>query len=208
MSTEASDEHSLLTQLDWQSHEILRGIYEQGGTATTSEIKKRTRITDTDPITYRFRRAAVALEPNGLIEVHEPDLTASQRSLPLEATLTERGEALAKRVIERDGGPRDLDERLEKIEATLSTLEERLADRSTEAEMTSESHSTTSEARLQAVEQRLDRLEDDAFGGWSEKHQQQYKVMLAGERAVRDFLLDKYGKPFKHYVDERLDADD
>ncbi|MFC6965139.1 hypothetical protein ACFQJ8_27095 [Halocatena marina] len=205
MSTEASDEHLLLTQLDWQSHEILRGIYEQGGTATTSEIKKRTRITDTDPITYRFRRAAVALEPHGLIEVHEPDLTASQRSLPLEATLTERGEALAERVIERDGGPRDLDERLEKIEATLSTLEEKITNQSSVSEPASESHSITSEERLQAVEQRVDRLDDDAFGGWSEKRQQQYQVMLTGERAIRDFLLDKHGESFKHYVDERLD---
>lgn len=40
MAAEAGDNHSLLTQLDRQSQEILRGIYEHGGTATTSEIKQ------------------------------------------------------------------------------------------------------------------------------------------------------------------------
>jgi hypothetical protein len=100
MAAVDSVDDSLLSQLDWKSQEILLGIYEIDGRATTTEIKHRTDITDTDYISYRFRRSAVALEPHGLVEVHEPDLTASDRSRPLEVTLTEKGERLTERLID------------------------------------------------------------------------------------------------------------
>lgn len=209
----ADDEHSdsLLTQLDWKSQVILEAIYKLGGIATTSEIKSNTSIDTNDDIYYRYRRASEALEPHGLIEINEiPE--PSQHNPPFEVTLTEHGERLAERLIERGGGPTNLsfEERFEKIEAALDRFEERLDTQLPASESAPDTDRVTSsvDARFEEIEQRLDHLEatlTGEYGAWSAETQQEHQVMVAGERAVRDFLLDEYGTPFKQYVNERLD---
>ncbi len=206
MATEDSDDRALLTDLDWQSQEILKHLYEHGEKTTTTEIKDRSRITDTDAITYRFRRASTALEPNGLIDVHEPELTVGQRNKPLQATLTEKGERLAERVIERGGETSDLDERLEKIEATLGTLEETIDESARSPEL---EEVTDVNSRLEAVERRVDHLEDavqSELGAWSSEKQHEYKLVVEGTRTVRDFLIQEYEEEFKNYVRTHLDG--
>ena len=203
MSIADSSDDSLLSQLDWKSQEILRAVYENGGRATTSEIKQRTAITDNDHITHRCRRAAVALEPAGLITVADAEKGSPQRNPPLEITLTEQGELLAKRISDRDGRPTEIDQRLERVETTLTALETTVDEQYNETETSEDTGDDDLDARLTTIEQRLDQLEetlDGEYGAWSAEKQHEHAVFGDGFRAMRDLLLDKHEDEFKQYI--------
>lgn len=209
MDDEEESDTTLLNRLDWKSHEILQALADCGGTATTTEIRKQSAIDKNDHITHRYRRASVALEPHGLIEVQDPEPSASQRNLPLQVTLTEKGAALAERLTERRQESRSytLEERLEAVEGTLTTLEATLGTSAPEPD----TDEATVTARLAAVEQRLETLEDalaSEYGGWSAETQAEYQVFANGTRAIRDFLRDEYGPSFKQHVDDYLENND
>lgn len=204
MSTTEDQRASILSELDWKSQAILQAVYDIGGTATTSEIKGDTGI-DNDDIHYRYRRARVALEPQGLIEVNDSRSTTPQRNPPFEVTLTEQGERLAERLIDRnEGDSLSFEDRLEKIEATMNALEATVDEQCVDSETGEDSDVN---ARLTALEQRLDHLEeavDGEYGAWSAEAQQRYQVFTNGSQAMRDFLLDEHGETFREFLTKQL----
>jgi hypothetical protein len=209
MAAVDSVDDSLLSQLDWKYQEILLGIYDIDGRATTTEIKHRTDITDTDYISYRFRRSAVALEPHGLVEVHEPDLTASDRSRPLEVTLTEKGERLTERLIDTGRQTHGVEERLEQLEAALDSLETTVDEQCNGTEQTGETSGDDLDVQLAAIKGRLTHLEDTLdgeYGGWSGEKQRDHETMTDGTRAIRDFLLEHHGDEFRQYIEDHTDV--
>jgi uncharacterized coiled-coil protein SlyX len=204
MSKAGQQESSILPQLDWKSQTIIQAIHRLGGTATTTEIKENTGLDSNDDINYRYRRATNALEPHGLIDVTDP-LDSSQRNPPFEATLTEKGETLAKRLVDRNEGPNtlSLEDRFEKIETTLNSLETTVDERCNRTETPGDAGGDDLDARLTALEQRLDHLEetlDGEHGAWSAEKQHDHEVLANGFRAVRDLLLDKHEDEFKQYI--------
>lgn len=125
MDASESHDDSLLSQLDWKSQEILQALAEEGGQATTTEIRKRTHIDNNDHITHRYERASVALAPNGLIEVHDSEIDSNQRNPTYKVTLTEKGTAFAERLSERDSSASlSLDERVERVEQRLDQFDD------------------------------------------------------------------------------------
>lgn len=200
---------AVLDQLDWKSREILQAIYTNGGQATTSEIKQRTNIDNNDLITYRYRRATPALEPLGLIDVSEPELAASGRTHPLTVTLTEQGTAHAERLIETDGHPSGIEERLEQLETSLTALETTVDEQCNGTEQPEEVGGDDLDVQLAAIKGRLTHLEDTLdgdYGGWSGDKQHDHEAIANGTRAIRDFLLEHHGDEFRQYIEEHTDV--
>lgn len=140
MDENTNEDEKVLEKLDWKAQEVLWAIHENGGTASTTEIKHRSRISNNDHITHRYKRASNALEPLGLIEVLESEGDTNQRNPPLVATLTSRGEELAQRLEDRHESATDLGEQYEMVEGALNQVE----------------------ARTETLESRLDELAETA----------------------------------------------
>ena len=122
MSQTTDDDRPLTEQLDWKSQEILWALYEQDGTADTSEIRSFTGLENNDHILYRLREK---LAPNDLVEVMQPEIENNQ--IPAKVTtLTPTGESVAKKIAERQETPTDISDRIEKVEAGVSQVQARL----------------------------------------------------------------------------------
>ena len=112
MSTEtggdgAGDGGKETENLDWKSQEILRAIYKNNGSATTSQIRALTGIDSNDQILYRFREKLV---PRGVIELEQPE-SETARPEPKVATFTQQGVEAAERLIDERAAPADLESR-------------------------------------------------------------------------------------------------
>lgn len=110
--------------LDWKSHEILRAIYKNDGSANTSEIRALTGIDNNDQILYRFREK---LTPRGLIELEQPE-SETARPKPKVASFTAHGVEVAERIIDERAGTADLESRVDKLEADISRLQQGVDD--------------------------------------------------------------------------------
>lgn len=121
MSTEtgggdAGDGDTGVENLDWKSQEVLRAIYKNDGSATTSQIRALTGIDSNDQILYRFREKLV---PRGLVELEQPE-SETARPEPKIATFTQQGVEVVERIIDERAAPADLESRVDKLEADVS----------------------------------------------------------------------------------------
>lgn len=127
MSTEtggdgAGDGGKETENLDWKSQEILRAIYKNNGSATTSQIRALTGIDSNDQILYRFREKLV---PRGVIELEQPE-SETARPEPKVATFTQQGVEAAERLIDERAAPADLESRVDKLEADVSRVTDQM----------------------------------------------------------------------------------
>lgn len=117
---EGSDELDIDTELDWQAHAVIEAIYDNGGTADTSEIRAITGIDDYNVVLYRVNEK---LEPNGLVDPMQPDPDGGRPRAKV-VTLTEQGEAFAERLIadedESADSPISSVERIERLETQMN----------------------------------------------------------------------------------------
>jgi archaellum component FlaC len=112
----------MLDELDWQSQEILRALLENGGQANTTELRALTGIDDNNPINYRYNNT---LAPRGLVELTQPDAEGN-KLLPKVASLTDRGETVAKAVIEHRGEATNIGDAVEEFNARVTRIESQL----------------------------------------------------------------------------------
>jgi DNA-binding PadR family transcriptional regulator len=127
MSTEtggggAGGENKSTENLDWKSQEILRTLYKNDGSATTSQIRALTGLDSNDQILYRFREKLV---PRGLVELEQPE-SETARPEPKIATFTQQGVEVTERIIDERAGPADIESRVDKLEADFSRATDRI----------------------------------------------------------------------------------
>jgi DNA-binding PadR family transcriptional regulator len=108
--------------LDWKSQEILRTLYKNDGSATTSQIRALTGLDSNDQILYRFREKLV---PRGLVELEQPE-SETARPEPKIATFTQQGVEATERIIDERAGPADIESRVDKLEADFSRATDRI----------------------------------------------------------------------------------
>jgi hypothetical protein len=108
--------------LDWKSQEILRTLYKNDGSATTSEIRALTGLSSNDEILYRYREKLV---PRGLVELEQPE-SETARPEPKIATFTQQGVEVTERIIDERAGPADLESRVDKLEADFSRVTDQM----------------------------------------------------------------------------------
>lgn len=180
--------------LGWRSQAILAAIHEHGGTANTRQIRDATGIEDGTKVPYRMKNK---LPTAGLIEIERPGLDDRGRTLPMEATLTEPGERLAKRIVEAEDEDRlaNMSEYTEQLEAKVNQLETRIEELEDSGSRTDEQ-----DAFGEAVEQ----FTTSKYGAWSKEGTQQFTELLYGMLALRSHLLEE-GDLTRDELDERKD---
>jgi DNA-binding MarR family transcriptional regulator len=178
--------------LGWRSQAILAAIHEHGGTANTREIRDATGIEDGTKVPYRMKNK---LPTAGLIEIERPGLDDRGRTLPMEATLTEAGERLAKRIVEAEDEDRlaNVSDYTERLEAKVNQLETRLDELEDNGSRTDER-----DAFAETVEQ----FTASKFGAWNDEGTQQFTELLVGMLALRNYLLEE-GDLTRDVLDER-----
>jgi DNA-binding PadR family transcriptional regulator len=118
----AGDRNKEIENLDWKSQEILRAIYKNDGSATTSQIRALTGIDSNDQILYRFREKLV---PRGLVELEQPE-SETARPEPKIASFTQQGVEVVERIIDERAAPVDLESRVDKLEADVSRVTDQM----------------------------------------------------------------------------------
>ena len=117
---DGNDEPDVETELDWQAHAVMEAIYDNGGTADTSEIRSITGIDDYNVVLYRLNKK---LEPRGLVDLMQPDPDGGRPRAKV-VTLTEQGKAFAERLAtdedDSDDSPVSSVERIEWLEAQMN----------------------------------------------------------------------------------------
>lgn len=181
--------------LGWRSQAILAAIYEHDGTANTREIRDSTGIEGGTKVPYRMKNKLPAA---GLIEIERPGLDDRGRTLPMEATLTENGERLARRIVEAEDEDRlvGTSDYAEQLEAKVNQLETRIEELESAG-----GRSDEQDALDEAVEQ----FTASKYGAWNDEGTQQFTELLFGMLALRNHLLEE-GDLTRDELDERKDA--
>lgn len=168
--------------LDWKSQEILRAIYKNDGSATTSQIRALTGLDSNDKILYRFREKLV---PRGLVELEQPE-SETARPEPKIASFTEEGVEVTERIIDERAAPADLESRVDKLEADFS----RIADQMDEVRASApDDNGIASDVDVEELDEKTDRL--------------LYQMGL-----IADFLNEKYDGGLSAYRAEQEDNTD
>jgi DNA-binding MarR family transcriptional regulator len=178
--------------LGWRSQAILAAIYEHDGTANTREIRDATGIEDGTKVPYRMKNK---LPTAGLIEIERPGLDDRGRTLPMEATLTEAGDRLAKQIVEAEDEDRlaNMTDYTERLEAKVNQLENRIEELEDSGGRTDEQ-----DAFGETVEQ----FTASKYGAWNDESTQQFTELLFGMLALRNHLLEE-GDLTRDELDER-----
>ncbi|WP_157744254.1 helix-turn-helix domain-containing protein [Halopenitus persicus] len=112
-------------ELDWKAQDVLEALVENGGEATTSEVKSYTGLERNEVIKYRFGKLAEA----GLVETHQPEARNGRPAAKV-ARLTDAAEELldgdGEVDLEVEVGDDDLtiDERMERLEKQMAPIRE------------------------------------------------------------------------------------
>jgi len=109
-------------ELDWKAQDVLEALVENGGEATTSEVKSYTRL-ENEIIKYRFSKLSEA----GLVETHQPQARNGRPAAKVARLTDAAGE-----LIDDDGevdlevGVADdeltIDERMERLEKQMKRM--------------------------------------------------------------------------------------
>jgi uncharacterized coiled-coil protein SlyX len=109
--------------LDWKARDVLEALVENGGEATTSEVKTYTGLERNEVIKYRFGKLSEA----GLVQTYQPS-SENGRPAAKVARLTDDGEALLDGDDEVDLGigvgddDLTIDERMERLEKQMAPI--------------------------------------------------------------------------------------
>lgn len=146
------------TGLDWISRGMLVALSNNGDSATTTEIKTLTGVTEGTKVPYRLKNK---LAPAGLVDLNRPGMDEKGRPLPMEATLTDDGAAVAEELQEHEEQTRtpdiaeytdQLNAEVTQLRSQVNDLEETLQDRQQIDEQVADSLEEL-DSRLETVEQ-------------------------------------------------------
>jgi hypothetical protein len=193
MSKTESTQGDAMTGLDWKSQEILVALYENGGTANTTDLRALTGIDDNAIIIYRHNNK---LAPRGLIELEQPQ-TDGTHIAPKVATLTSTGETVAERILDsRDEEHTTISDYAAQLEAKINQLETRLD----ELETDERRHADQEQDAIAAT---VEQVTASKYGAWSDESTQQFSEVLFGMLALRDYLLEE-GDLTRDELDARM----
>ena len=163
----ASASAGLETELDWVSQGILVALAGNGDSATTTEIKTLTGVTEGTKVPYRLKNK---LAPAGLVELNRPGMDESGRPLPMEVMLTDDGIEVAEELQkhEEQGQTPDITEYADQLNGEITqlrlrvnSLEDTLEQRQEIDEQVADSLEELDD-RLETVEQEIPALNDDS----------------------------------------------
>lgn len=107
-----------LVEVDNLCEEILEGVAQHGGTATSTQVRKLLGIDSTTRFNYRIREKLV---PEGLVETRQPDPSPGEFP-PKEITLTDHGKDYLESLDSQGRFGDDLAARLERLEEQVDSL--------------------------------------------------------------------------------------
>jgi hypothetical protein len=181
MSEADANSGEAMDGLDWKSQEVLRGLYENGGSANTTELRGLTGIDNNAIIVYRHTEK---LAPRGLVELDQPE-TDGTRIAPKVATLTSEGETVAERIIKGRGeASTNVSEYVDQLEAKVNQLETRIDELETAK---NQQQRDEQDALAETVEQ----FRMNKYGAWSSGGTEEFTELLFGMLALRNHLLEE-----------------
>jgi hypothetical protein len=154
--------------LDWISRGVLVALDDNGASATTTEIKTLTGVSEGTKVPYRLKNI---LAPAGLVDLNRPGLDENGRPLPMEATLTDDGLEVAEELQEHEeqGQMPDITEYADQLNGEITQLRSRvnsLEDTIEERQQIDEQVADSLEElddRLETVEQEITTQNGDSF---------------------------------------------
>lgn len=147
-------------ELDWVSRGVLVALAGNGDSATTTEIKTLTGVTEGTKVPYRLKNK---LAPAGLVELNRPGMDESGRPLPMEVTLTDDGMEVAEELQKHENEAQtsnvaeyadQLNGEITQLRSRVESLEQTLEDRQRIDEQVADSLEELDE-RLETVEQEI-----------------------------------------------------
>jgi hypothetical protein len=113
--------------LDWISRGVLVALNDNGDSATTTEIKTLTGVTEGTKVPYRLKNK---LAPAGLVDLDRPGMDEKGRPLPMNAALTDDGKEVAEELQELEEQARtpDIGEYADQLNSELTQLRSRVTD--------------------------------------------------------------------------------
>lgn len=113
--------------LDWISQGMLVALNDNGDSATTTEIKTLTGVTEGTKVPYRLKNK---LAPAGLVDLNRPGMDEKGRPLPMEVTLTDNGREVAEELQEHEEQARtpDIGEYADQLNSEITQLRSRVND--------------------------------------------------------------------------------
>lgn len=141
-----SNEGSSVTEFDWLTESILKELRSMDGEGTTSELRERIGVDDTNPVRYRLTDK---LEAQGFVETEQPTGGSGPRPSKV-AYLTSRGEGLADQLLDAgDSDDLSISAELDQLRVSVNKLES-----------TVESQSETITNQTEKIEAQEDEIQD------------------------------------------------
>jgi hypothetical protein len=113
--------------LDWISRGMLVALNDNGDSATTTEIKTLTGVTEGTKVPYRLKNK---LAPAGLVDLTRPGMDEKGRPLPMEVALTDDGREVAEELQEHEEQARtpNISEYADQLNSEITQLRSRVTD--------------------------------------------------------------------------------
>lgn len=196
-----------IPELDMLSTAILNELDEKDGSATSSELRDCLDEDTTQTILYRTREK---LEPEGLIEIKQPDRNGSGPLPPQEYVLTEKGKTVAG---ERESELRsnEISERVEQLESQveemqeqLSTIQEQITNQPDETAGSPEQESEKLDQlqkQIVSIARDVNRISDDPIIS-DEEVRGEVDQARAAMTAILPLLMEEYGDELKKKLAE------
>lgn len=181
MSETGTADGEAMDGLDWKSQEILRALYENGGSADTTELRALTGIDNNAIIIYRHTEK---LAPRELVELEQPE-TDGTHIAPKVATLTSEGETVAERIIKGRGeASTNISEYVDQLEAKVNQLKTRIDDLET-------TENQRGHDKQDALAETVEQFSASKYGAWNAEGTEEFTELLFGMLALRNYLLEE-----------------
>jgi hypothetical protein len=176
--------------LDWQSQEIIRTLFEHEQTLTSTQVRETTPIDDNRKILYRIENK---LAPADLVTVAQP-ATDDASVAPKEITLTDAGQELGQQILEardEEFTVEDIPAQLEQLTATVRSLDSRLSEVESQLDAEGTTDDTDRTESIGEIGAAVAAFENESFGAWDESEAEEYELIRAGMLALRDIVMDE-----------------
>jgi len=202
-----SESGAALVEVDNLCVEIMEGIAQHGGTATSTQLRKLLGVDSTTRFNYRVREKLV---PEGLVETRQPDPSPGEFP-PKEITLTDHGEDFLESLDSEGRFGDEIAARLERLEEQVDALrQENLELREENEELKTVIESSDVEqvvGRVQELTDDIDSLQattsnlNDALGDLNsdpvignETAQKNINTGLILGNALRELAVEEHGE--------------